>query len=64
MSIIYYIGLLCVIIVLGGGVMSIIYSIGLVCAIIAFGYFNYRDTVKKFESKNQEDYDETTNLEN
>lgn len=38
--------------------MSIIYIIGLLCAIIMFTYFIYKDTIKKFESKNQTDCDE------
>ena len=44
--------------------MSVIYLIGLLCAITAFVFFNYKDAMKKFGSKNRSDYDESVNLEN
>lgn len=44
--------------------MSVIYLVGLLCAIAAFVHFNYKDTIKKFESKKQSDCDESVKLEN
>lgn len=44
--------------------MSIVYVIGLLCAIIAFVHFIYKDTIKKFESNNRSDCDESVKLEN
>ena len=44
--------------------MSVIYLVGLLCAIAAFVHFNYKDTIKKFESKKRSDCDESVKLEN
>lgn len=44
--------------------MSIVYIICLLCAIILFAHFNYKDTIKKFESKKQSDCDESIKIEN
>lgn len=44
--------------------MSIVYVICLLCAIILFAYFNYKDTIKKFESKKRSDRDESIKLKN